>query len=182
MTKILHIRSAVQSKVPQPDDLEYGELAVNYHSGSPALYIKTNDGNVVKMAPGAVQSGPTPPPSGNSVGDIFFDTSLNSLVYWDGSQWVPVGNEAINVTDLADVTLTDLQDTQVLAYDAATGEWINVDVASLAVDVDLDYTPDPAKGTVNNSAGDDAELFLPTYADLELQRIRFDLDPECEKK
>ena len=38
--KIQHKRSAVAGKQPQPADLEYGEIAVNYEAADPALYIR----------------------------------------------------------------------------------------------------------------------------------------------
>ena len=38
--KIQHKRSAVAGKQPQPVDLEYGEIAVNYEAADPALYIR----------------------------------------------------------------------------------------------------------------------------------------------
>ena len=44
--------------------------------------------------------------------------------------------------------------------DANQGKWVPASAASLAVDVDLGYTAAPAKGTVTNTAGDDAELPL----------------------
>ena len=33
-----------------------------------------------------------------------YDTDLNALLYWNGSEWVPFGNEAIAINDLNDVT------------------------------------------------------------------------------
>jgi hypothetical protein len=45
--KIQHKRSAVAGKQPQPADLEYGEIAVNYEATDPALYVK-DSANVVR--------------------------------------------------------------------------------------------------------------------------------------
>ena len=28
-----------------------------------------------------------------SVGDLYFDTTLNQLLYWDGTEWVPITGE-----------------------------------------------------------------------------------------
>ena len=97
----------------------------------------------------------TPPGSGNQVGDLFFDTSTNTLLYWDGSQWVPIaGDEALALDDLSDVVVAGATDGQVLAYNGTN--WVPVSPASLAVDVDLGYTPAADGGTVTNTAGDDA--------------------------
>ena len=45
MNKIVLKKSSVSGKTPQPEDLEYGELAVNYADGK--LYFK-NSSNVIK--------------------------------------------------------------------------------------------------------------------------------------
>ena len=39
--------SNVLNKVPV--QLEYGELAINYNSEKPMLYIKTDDGNIIDL-------------------------------------------------------------------------------------------------------------------------------------
>ena len=62
--------------------------------------------------------------------------------------------------DLNDVDTTGETDGHVLAYDGS--EWVPVNPASLSVDVDLDYTPAADKGTVTNTAGDDAVIPLAT--------------------
>jgi len=48
--KIQHKRSAVAGKAPQPADLDYGEIAVNYEATDPALYVKDSADNIVKLA------------------------------------------------------------------------------------------------------------------------------------
>lgn len=45
--KIKHKRSAVAGKAPQPADLDYGEIAVNYEASDPALYVK-DSANVIR--------------------------------------------------------------------------------------------------------------------------------------
>ena len=90
-----------------------------------------------------------------SIGDLYYDTDLQALLYWNGSEWVPVGTEAIAIGDLTDVDDTGAANGMVLVYD--NGTWKPVSPASLAVEVDLDYTSDGDNaGTVTNSAGDDA--------------------------
>ena len=46
----------------------------------------------------------------------------------------------------------------VLSYNGST--WVPVSAASIAIDVDLGYTPAPDKGTVTNTAGDGATIPL----------------------
>ena len=50
--KIQHKRSAVKDKTPLPADLEYGELAVNYHKDSVRLYTKASDNTVALVGGG----------------------------------------------------------------------------------------------------------------------------------
>jgi hypothetical protein len=47
--KIQHKRSAVAGKQPQPADLEYGEIAVNYEAADPALYIRDSADAIRKI-------------------------------------------------------------------------------------------------------------------------------------
>jgi hypothetical protein len=152
--------SNVAGKIPAAGSLESAELALNIKDQK--LYSKDADGNVFEIGNAAnVPGGGTPPGSGNEIGDLFFDTTDNTLLYWDGSAWKPVvSGETIGLDDLNDVTVDGAADGQVLAYDANSGQWVAVDTASLAVDVDLSYTAAPDKGTVVNNAGDDAELPL----------------------
>jgi len=56
--KIQHKRSAVAGKAPQPADLDYGEIGVNYEATDPALYIKDSANAIRKIGtqPDATES------------------------------------------------------------------------------------------------------------------------------
>ena len=147
--------STVKNRQPDPSSLDYGELCVSHHADTPALYFKDTTGALVQIAPDAsVNSGPNPPSTGNNTGDLFWDG--NNLLVWDGSAWLIAG--ARQLDELTDVTLTDPEDGEVLAFSG--GAWVNVSAASISIDVDLGYTPAADKGTVTNSAGDDATIPL----------------------
>ena len=83
--------SSVVGKVPEASKLATSELALNLADRK--LYSKDVDGNVFEIG-GSIDSGDTPPPSGNQIGDLFWDGDF--LLVWDGSDWVPA-----NVSDLA---------------------------------------------------------------------------------
>ena len=137
-TRIIIKNSNVAGKAPAAGDLEAAELALNLKDQK--LYSKDADGNVFELSGGDAQvpGGNNPPGSGNQVGDLFFDTSTNTLLYWDGSQWVPIaGDEALSLDDLSDVVVAGAVDGQVLAYNGTN--WVPVSPASLAVDVDPVY-------------------------------------------
>ena len=86
------------AKEPTAAQMEYGEVAVNYNNGDPALFIKDSADNIIRIAgsnslgSGDTPSGPVPPSTGNEIGDIFFDTTNNTLNYWDGIEWVEISS------------------------------------------------------------------------------------------
>ena len=114
--------SNVAGKVPGAGSLESAELALNLKDRK--LYSKDADGNIFEIGnSGNVPGGPTPPGSGNEIGDLFFDTVNEILLYWDGSEWKPVTGE-IALDDLSDVDVDGAKDGQVLIYDQTAGEWV----------------------------------------------------------
>ena len=88
------------AKAPSIGYMEYGELAVNFNEADPCIFIKASDGagndSIVRIAGAGAESGGLPNggtgerPGSPTVGDLFFDTDLNLIIYWDGTQWVPV--------------------------------------------------------------------------------------------
>ena len=49
--KIIHKHSSVVDKLPRTDELDYGEIAVNYASGKEFISLKNADNKIVKIAP-----------------------------------------------------------------------------------------------------------------------------------
>ena len=126
-TTIVIKNSAVAGKVPDASALVAAELALNLKDRK--LYSKDADGNVFEIAGGEganVPGGPTPPTNGNEIGDLFFDTTLNQLLYWDGSQWLPIaGNEVHNLGDLLDVEILNPAEGELLVWNGTN--WENAD-------------------------------------------------------
>ena len=122
--------SAVAGKAPSASDLVTAELALNLADRK--LYSKDVDGNIFQIGgEGAnVPSGDTPPPTGNEIGDLFFDTTTDSLLYWNGLTWLPIaGDDALALDDLSDVDVAGATDGQVLTY--VSNEWVAQDPAKL---------------------------------------------------
>ena len=46
---LVHVKSSVADKAPSASTLDYGEIAVNYNSETPALYIRDDEDNIVKF-------------------------------------------------------------------------------------------------------------------------------------
>ena len=107
-TKLIHKNSKVQFKNATGAQLEFGELALNYHSSGPYLQAKGEDGKVHSL--GGVYIGSSAP-SNPLPGRWWFDDANSKLFMYDGSAWqvitgsggggsstTVVGGDGINVT------------------------------------------------------------------------------------
>ena len=89
------------AKKPTKEQTEYGELCVNYNVDDPALFIKDSNDNIIRLAGSGAEAGGLPNggtgdrPTSPGIGDLFFDTDLNLIVYWDGNNWIPLGSNTI---------------------------------------------------------------------------------------
>ena len=120
--------SNVVGKVPTSAQIDVAELCVNLQDEK--LYSKKADGTIFEIgSAGETPSGGTGDrPDSPSLGDLYFDTDLDALLYWNGTEWVPVGSEAIALNDLTDVDTSGVTDGMVLAYNGAT--WVPYDPAT----------------------------------------------------
>jgi hypothetical protein len=89
--KIQHKRSAVKGKAPQPTDLEYGEIAVNYETSAPCIYIKDSANTIRRIGGASVTTSDTAPVSPDD-GHLWYDSvGGRTYVYYQdptGGQWV----------------------------------------------------------------------------------------------
>ena len=120
--------SVVKGKVPGTSDLVIGEIAVGAHNESPALFFKDNADNIIKIEPGSgVVPSPDPPGSPNE-GDLWYNENTNSLNYWNGSEWIELGQAG-------DSPVTSVNgEVGVVVLDAA-------DVGALPADTPLEFVP-----------------------------------------
>lgn len=129
--------SNVAGKVPGDADLAVAELGLNI--ADKKLYSKDGVGNVFQIgAAGEVPSGDTGNrPGSPSDGSLYFDTTLDLLLYWNGSEWVEVGagGSEVLVQDAPPAT-TDLEEGTL---------WWNSDADDLRLYV-LYNDPDPDAG------------------------------------
>ena len=114
MTTTIKIKSTTTAgKIPTTSDLEIAELGLNL--ADEKLYSRNSSGIFEIGKPGEVPSGGTPDrPTSPELGDLFYDITIDSLLYWNGSEWVPVGNEAIALNDLSDVDTAGVTNGMVL--------------------------------------------------------------------
>ena len=86
-------RSSTASKRPTNTILD-GEIALNFNDGTPGAFFKNASGNIVKLGPAEVGgSAPNGTPaaggsSGNSAGELWYDTAAEALKVFTGSAWV----------------------------------------------------------------------------------------------
>ena len=99
-------------------------------------------------------------------GELFVNYHSNSpmLCFKDNADTIveirPLTEVELALGELTDVDTTGATNGMVLSYNGST--WVPVSAASIAIDVDLGYTPAADKGTITNTAGDDAEIPLAT--------------------
>jgi len=91
---VQHIRSGDDNRRPDPEDLGFGQIAVNYNNDSPGMFFKSDQGALLKVGPCAI--GNEAPTLENwteySVGELWLDTSggVNKLKVWSGTTWLTV--------------------------------------------------------------------------------------------
>ena len=134
-SNVLELGAAKEPTAPQ---MEYGELAVNYNTGDPAIFLKDSNDNIIRIAgTGNINSGDNPsgdtlPPTGNDIGDMFFNTTNNTMYYWDGSEWVPIAND-VTAADIFVGTLAEIN-AEVPEDDRRNGFlWWNVEDGTLYI-------------------------------------------------
>lgn len=101
VTPIQLLRSIVFNKRPDPNKLLSGQPAVNLDASQPGLFFADDTGtSLFKVGPCSVgvnapNDGATGPAAGNSLGELWLDTSPGpaahpgpTLKVWDGIQWI----------------------------------------------------------------------------------------------
>ena len=168
--KIQHKRSAVKAKAPQPTDLEYGEIAVNYEASDPCIYIKDSANTIRRIGhqPGAlVFQGSVAPtsvaPASPDKGDVYVMTAAGPMaaswtgmagknvvqgenIVWDGTKWETLGSSYSPATvTTADTAPTTPKDGD-LWYDSVGGElyvWYDSDDAGAVAGTWVQANPQP---------------------------------------
>ncbi len=88
-------RSTTASKRPTAAQLDIGELSLNYDAATAGVFFEDSAGNVRKIGPVEVSAtAPNSAPagqSGNSLGELWYDTSSSTLKIFDGTSFIAVG-------------------------------------------------------------------------------------------
>ena len=98
MPHVIKLKNSTEAgKVPVAGDLATAELAINL--ADQKLYSKDASGTVFELGGGGGEAGEVPGggsgdrPVDPELGELFFDTDLNALLYWNGSSWEQITSE-----------------------------------------------------------------------------------------
>ena len=104
------------ARQPTAGQMEYGELAVNYNTTDPAIFIKDSNNNIIRIAgkyniadDGQVELPATPtPPSDPKAGNLWYNNTDGRLyIYYtdeDTSQWVDASPDSWDPSSYPDVS------------------------------------------------------------------------------
>lgn len=112
--KVKHIRSSQFGKAPSASTIDYGEIAINYNSESPALYIKDNLDNIVPF-----------------VSEPYFEKIVGTGITEDsGETFVPLTKVIQDDEKVISAALNDLESRK------ADKSYVDDAVSSITIDVD----------------------------------------------
>ena len=153
MTIIKIKNSSIAGKQPSADQIEVAELALNLVDA--ALYTKDAAGNIIRLD-SATSSGDTDSrPTNPTIGDLYYDTEIEALLYWDGTGWKEItdaGPINLGYTAAADkgtVTNTGGDDAELPLVDAANAGLMSPEDFDKLVDTGKITTDDGTPGTPN---------------------------------
>ena len=153
-----HLRSATANKRPTPGAMSDGQLAMNTNTGSPGLFLKDSNGDLIKIGP--IHVGTTAPnvtpaaggEAGNSKGEQWLDTSSSRYVFkiWDGAAWRSEDGEFVNASGDTMTGALVMDNQQQVRFREATANGTNFIAlqAPSAVAADRTLTLPDVTGTI----------------------------------
>jgi len=115
------VLDAGSAKTPTAAQLEYGELAINYNTSDPAIFLKDSNNNIIRISgvgniadDGQVElPASTTPPSSPEDGNLWYNSDQGRLYiyYNDGntSQWVDASPDSWDPSTYPDTTNSSSQ-------------------------------------------------------------------------
>jgi len=116
-----NVLSSGAAKTPTASQLEYGELAVNYNTSDPAIFLKDSNNNVIRISGvgnisddglANVPDGTTPP-ANPEAGNLWYNSDQGRLyIYFtdaDSSQWVDASPDSWDPSSYPDTTNSSAQ-------------------------------------------------------------------------
>ena len=128
-TQIQLLRSSIPNCRPDPSKLLPGQPALNIAAAQPGLFFTDSNGYLTKIGPCAVSNvAPNTNPAGfpgNSRGELWFDTEVQTLKVWTGASWVDCDPSELGFTKVIIQTTppdTDIYPNGALWWNDYNGE------------------------------------------------------------
>ena len=157
--KILHKHSAVEFKSATGAQLEYGELAINYHESGPYLQCKDAAGEVVQL--GGVFFGEDSDPPGEPLPGKWWLNSVGKLYLFNGESWVEItgtssggggGGSSITVLGGDGIEASTIGSTVTLTADLDQNRGLDIEGSSIAIKIGANLSFD-ADGKLQADSG-----------------------------
>ncbi len=120
--KLILKNSSVEDRRPQPSQLGFNEISLNYNEAGPFICCKDSSGKIVQI--GGVKFNPDVPADALP-GTWWFNEATKTLFLWDGLIWHPIGGQGGGGGGV----------TQILGDDGIDA-FVNGSVVTLNVDAD----------------------------------------------
>ena len=114
------LRSSTASKRPTAANLAVGELGLNFSDATGGLFYENASGGIVKVGPAEVgTAAPNSTPggsTGNSLGELWYDTGNTELKVYTGSGFVSAGGGVAGITSAADAEAIDIDSSENVTF------------------------------------------------------------------
>ena len=114
------LRSSTASKRPTAANLEVGELGLNFSDATGGLFYENASGGIIKVGPAEVgTAAPNSTPggsTGNSLGELWYDTGNTELKVYTGSGFVSAGGGVAGITSAADAEAIDIDSSENVTF------------------------------------------------------------------
>ena len=157
--KILHKHSKVEFKSATGAQLDYGELAINYHESGPYLQCKDEAGQVVQL--GGVFFGEDSNPPGEPLPGKWWLNSAGKLFLFNGTSWVEIssvssgggGGSSITVLGGDGIEASTIGSVVTLTADIDQSKGLDIEGDAIAIKVGANLSFDADGKLQANSGG-----------------------------
>lgn len=87
-TSITHKNTGVKDKEVRPDQLAYGEFAINWHESGPFVQVKDADNTIIRVGGVIIQD---EQPALGQKGAFWLSLAKDTLFIYTGDHWHPIG-------------------------------------------------------------------------------------------
>ena len=117
------LRSSTASKRPTASNLAAGELGLNFNDDTSGLFFENASGDIMKVGPAEVSAtAPNASPAtggstGNSKGELWFDTNNSQLKVYNGSSFVASSATVAGIDSSANATAITIDSSENVTFE-----------------------------------------------------------------